>query len=143
MTRWLRWTELALGVIPITIVGGLYGVLGLYFGVVSIAVSLSQHSLSLSPFWLVILGLAIGGLVGIAGLWMLMATSEGGGTRQARAIALGASGVGVVTALAALTLAIRDGNLRWSTAYLLVAPTIVAIHRAYRQLTPPERRSGE
>ena len=133
--------ELLLGVLPITIVGGVYGAMGLAFGSVSILVALSERAYAASFWWLGVFGLALGGLVGIAGLWLLVATSELGGTRRANLSALAASFVGVVTAAVALALALTHGTSRiWLTMYLLVSPVLVACHRGYRTLRRSDRR---
>jgi len=48
--------ELIFGVLPISVIGGLYALLGIFFGVTSVLVSISQHSLSASMFWLAVTG---------------------------------------------------------------------------------------
>ena len=125
--------ELIFGVLPISVIGGLYALLGIFFGVTSVLVSISQHSLSASMFWLAVLGIAIGGLTGITGLWLLVLVSELGGTPQVRRAALIACGVGIATAFIALTLALReDGGVPKLTVYLLVSPVIVVCERLSR-----------
>jgi hypothetical protein len=130
--------ELIFGVVPISVVGGLYALLGIFFGVTSVLVSISHHSLNASMFWLAVLGIAIGGLIGITGLWLLVLVSELGGTPQVRRTALMACGIGIATALIALTLAIRqDGSVPMLTVYLLVSPVIVVCERLSRKRWSP------
>jgi hypothetical protein len=127
--------ELLLGVLPITIIGGVYGAMGLVFGSVSILVALSERTYPASLWWLGVFALALGGLVGILGLWLLIAASELGGTKNVRFGAWAASIVGVITAVVALTLALSRGTSRsWLTIYLLVSPILVVCHRGYRSL---------
>jgi hypothetical protein len=84
-------------------------------------------------FWLAVLGVAIGGLIGITGLWLLVLVSELGGTRQVHRAALIACGIGIATACIALTLAIRDdGGVPPLTVYLLLSPVIVVCERVAR-----------
>jgi hypothetical protein len=125
--------ELLFGVLPISVIGGLYALLGIFFGVTTILVSISQHSLRVSLFWLAVLGIAIGGLIGITGLWLLVLVSERGGTPQVRRAALMACGIGIATAFIALMLAIReDGGVPPLTVYLLLSPVIVVCERLLR-----------
>jgi hypothetical protein len=130
--------ELLFGVLPISVVGGLYALLGIVFGVTSVLVSISQHSLSASMFWLAVLGIAIGGLIGITGLWLLVLVSELGGTPQVRRAAVIACAIGIATAFVALSLAIRqDGGVPLLTVYLLLSPVIVVCERLSRTRWSP------
>ena len=130
--------ELLFGVLPISVVGGLYALLGIVFGVTSVLVSISQHSLSASMFWLAVLGIAIGGLIGITGLWLLVLVSELGGTPQVRRAAVIACAIGIATAFVALSLAIRqDGGVPLLTVYLLLSPVIVVCERLFRTRWSP------
>jgi len=130
--------ELLFGVLPISVVGGLYALLGIVFGVTSVLVSISHRSLSASMFWLAVLGIAIGGLIGITGLWLLVLVSELGGTPQVRRGALIACAIGIGTAFIALTLAIReDGGVPLLTVYLLLSPVIAVCERLSRTRWSP------
>jgi len=130
--------ELLFGVLPISVVGGLYALLGIVFGVTSVLVSISQHSLSASMLWLAVLGIAIGGLIGITGLWLLVLVSELGGTPQVRRAAVIACAIGIATAFVALSLAIRqDGGVPLLTVYLLLSPVIVVCERLSRTRWSP------
>jgi hypothetical protein len=131
--RIMLGVELIFGVLPISVVGGFYALLGIFFGMTSVLMSISQHSLSVSMFWLAILAIAVGGLIGIIGLWLLVLVSELGGTPQVRRAASVACSIGIATAVIALTLAIRqDGNVSKLTVYLLVSPIVVVCERLSR-----------
>jgi hypothetical protein len=128
-----------LGVLPISIVGGFYAVIGSVFGIVSVLVSIYHRAWSSSLWWFGVLGLALGGLIGITGLWLLVLVSERGGTRRLRDAALAASAIGIGTSFVTLSMASRDNRaLPWTTIYLLISPIVVACHRWYRLF----RRSG-
>jgi hypothetical protein len=129
--------ELLFGVLPISVVGGLYALLGIVFGMTSVLVSISQHSLSASMFWLAVLGIAIGGLIGITGLWLLVLVSELGGTPQVRRAAEIACAIGIATAFVALSLAIRQDGGVPLTVYLLLSPVIVVCERLFRTRWSP------
>jgi len=124
--------EIAVGILPITIVGGITSVMGMYFGGVSVAISVAERSLSAATLWLGILGLAAGGLAGIVGLWaVVLVTISPGRTDQALAkAAIFGSVTGVVTAAIAMLQAFRgDGRPSAEVVALLVAPVLVVAHR--------------
>lgn len=131
--RILLALEVAFGVLPITIVGGFYSILGLLFGTVSLAMSVLERAFGAFALWFGILALAAGGFLGIVGLWAAIAISAAPGPPNSSMIRLAVTGsaVGVLTAVAALILMVRgafDG--RPSIIYALVASIIVALHRA-------------
>ena len=123
--------EVALGVVPVTIVGGLYVLMGMLFGTFSLIVSVQRHSLSAFVWWLGVFALALGGLAGLSGLWLLVLDAVKAVNRTVRMAAFAASTVGVVTAVIALVLAERGSAApHWWIVYLLVSPIIVVCHRA-------------
>jgi hypothetical protein len=131
--RILLAVEVAFGVLPITIVGGFYSILGLLFGTVSVTMSVLERAFAPFAFWFGILALATGGFFGIVGLWTVVAISAASRPPSSSMIrvAIAGSAVGVLTAVAALILMVRgafDG--RPVIVYGLVASIIVALHRA-------------
>jgi hypothetical protein len=131
VSRLVLAVEVALGVLPVTIVGGVYAVIGTMFGMFSVLFSVQRHAYDGIPFWMGVLALAFGGITGIAGLWMLVAAAWAGGDRKLRNTALMASGVGILTAAVALAQASRREAPHWSVIYLLVSPIVVVCHRAW------------
>jgi hypothetical protein len=125
--------EVTLGVLPVTIVGGTYALMGIMFGTFSVLASMQQHAFDGFRLWFGILLLALGGLTGIAGLWLLVVAAwMKDADQKLRTVALAASAVGVITAIVALMLAARGREApHWSILYLLVSPIIVVCHRAY------------
>ena len=130
INRFVLTLEVALGVLPITIVGGFYALLGGLFGTVSLMLSLAH--LSLSVWWLSVFALAIGGLTGITGLWLLVAMAMTGTNRKMQTTAFVSSTIGVITAIVALVLAEQAPVVhRWAVVYLLVSPIVVVCHHTY------------
>ena len=124
--------EIALGIVPITMVGGLYAIMGMYFGGVAMAVSIAHWSLSGSTLWLGIMALATGGLAGILGLWalVLVTISPSQPDRTLVVTAIAGSAVGVATAAVALIQSLSDsGSPSATIVALLVAPVLVVAHR--------------
>jgi len=134
--------EMMLGVLPITVVGGFYSVLGIVFGVISVLISIQHKVPGAALWWLAVLALALGGLAGITGLWLLILVTEFGGTQSTRRLAIAGSSIGVVTALTALVLSARNASLSWPTLYLLLSPILVAVYRAYRLKTANAPTTG-
>ncbi|HTK29799.1 MAG TPA: hypothetical protein VL309_09625 [Vicinamibacterales bacterium] len=136
--------EVAAGVVPITIVGGLYAMMGLLFGAASLAASIAARSLDAAELWLGIFSLAAGGAVGLLGLWALVLATWTTGSAQPPGItlvraALGGSAIGVLTAAATLLLMyLGPFTGRPLFVYALIAPVFVVAHRA-----PPLARRGE
>lgn len=131
--RILLALELVLGVLPITVVGGGYSLLGLLFGSVWLVMSLRALTFDAVAWWLAVFALAAGGLFGIVGLWSVMlisASSRRPALRMIR-LALGGSSVGVITAVSAVLLIAHGGvgGARY-ILYMLVAPIVVVLHRA-------------
>jgi hypothetical protein len=135
MKRFGLMIELTCGVLPATVIGGFYALLGIVFGVVSVLISIQQKVPGAAVWWLAVLALALGGLAGISSMWLLILITEFGGTQTIRRLALAGSSIGVVTALTALGLSIGNTSLSWATAYLLISPIIVASYRVYRLRT--------
>jgi hypothetical protein len=135
MKRFGLMIEMILGVLPITVIGGFYTLLGIVFGVVSVFVSIQQKAPGAALWWLAVLTLALGGLAGITGLWLLILVTEFGGTQTTRRLAIAGSSIGVVTALVAVALSTSNASLSWWTLYLLVSPIVVLLYRAYRLKT--------
>jgi len=124
--------EIALGIVPITMVGGLYATIGMYFGGAAIAVSIAQRSLSGSTLWLGIMALAAGGLAGIVGLWalVLVTISSRPPDRVLMKTAIVGSVAGVATAALALIESLSASARPSATIVaLLVAPVLVVVHR--------------
>lgn len=132
--------EMLLGVLPITIIGGAYSLLGVLFGSVSIFLGVREHAFNVFAVWLGILALAGGGVFGIVGLWAVIALSAGlrPGPSMMR-VALIGSAVGVVAAAVTL-LSMLAGlfDRRPAVVYLLLAPILVVLHRrpAIKKLKP-------
>ena len=125
--------EVAFGVLPITIVGGFYSILGLLFGTVSVVMSVLERAFSAFAFWFGILALAAGGFIGLVGLWAVIAISAASRPPRSSMIRVAVIGcaIGVLTAVAALLLMVGgafDG--RPPIIYGLVASIIVVLHRA-------------
>jgi len=125
----------AVFVLPITIVGGGYSLLGLWFGIVSVFLAIRGHAFGVFALWLGILGLAASGLVGLAGLWAVIALSTASRPAASATIRVArvASIVGVLAAVVVLGLMLA-GRVDQSRmiAYMLVAPILVVLHRAPR-----------
>jgi len=121
--------EVLLGVLPITIIGGGYSLLGVVFGSVSVFLAVREHAFNVFALWLGILALSGSGLFGIVGLWALIALSMGFQPRVVR-VALTGSAVGVLAAVITLLL-LLGGIFERSpvVVYLLVAPILVVLHR--------------
>jgi hypothetical protein len=135
MKRLALMIEMMFGVLPITVVGGFYSLLGIVFGVISVLISIQHKVPGAALWWLVVVALAVGGLAGITGLWLLILVTEFGGTRTIRRLAICGSSIGIVTALVAVTLSTSNGSLSWPTLYLLGSPILVVAYRAYRLKT--------
>src|SRR5262245_1341926 len=135
MKRFGLMIEMILGVLPITVIGGFYTLLGIGFGVISVVVSIQHKVPGAALWWLAVLALALGGLAGITGLWLLILITEFGGTPTTRRLAIAGSSIGVVTALVAVALSTSNQSLSWSTLYLLVSPIVVTVYRAYKLKT--------
>ena len=133
--------EIVLGVIPIAIVGGLYALMGTLFGTFSVLASIPQHSYDGFVLWFGILMLALGGLTGLAGLWLLVTAAwMKQEDQRLRRASLRASTVGVVTAVVTLALAARGRDVpQWTVIYLLVSPIVVVCHRAYADASVCQR----
>jgi hypothetical protein len=130
--RILLALEVVLGVLPITIVGGVYSFFGLLFGSVSLVMSIRALAFGAFAWWFGIFALAAGGLAGVVGLWalVLIAASSQTPRPQMVRIAVIGSGVGTATALAALLLIGRNSSHPpWYALYSLVAPIVVVMHR--------------
>ena len=137
--RWIPTAlEFVVGVLPTAVIGGFYAALGIFFGVFSTIVSISERSFSGFIFWATVLALGVGGLTGILGLFLLIVLSERGGSAALRKATLAATAIGVVTAVTAFVLGTRENGFSWLLAYLLAAPIVVAAHYAFRELS----RSG-
>jgi hypothetical protein len=124
--------EIALGIVPVTIIGGLLAVFGAYVGSASLAIMAIQHAWSGAALWLSILALAIGGLAGIVGLWatVLVTISSPPPDRRFVRTAIAGCAIGVVTAVAAVLLLLRSptgGAPRFIV--MLAAATVVVVHR--------------
>ncbi len=131
--RILLMLELVLGVLPVTIVGGGYSLLGLLFGSVWLVMSVRALTFDAVGWWLAVSALAAGGLFGIVGLWsvMIISASSRRRTPPMIRIALAGSGVGVVTAVSAMLLTAWGAfNAPRSIVYGLMAPIVVVLHRA-------------
>jgi ethanolamine transporter EutH len=125
--------EILLGVLPITIVGGGYSLLGLLFSIVSVFLAVREHAFNVFVFWLGILGLAASGLAGIVGLWAVIALSAAFRPTSSpmRRVAVIGSVAGVLAAAVVLGLMlIGRVDRRPAVAYILVAPILVVLHRA-------------
>lgn len=130
--RILLALELVFGVLPITIVGGAYSLIGLLSGGVWFVMSVRALTFDAVAWWLAVIALAAGGLVGIAGVWSLMLISASSRPPAPPAIrlALGGSTVGVITAVSALLLIADSGfEAPRYVLYGLVAPIVVVLHR--------------
>lgn len=127
--------EVALAVVPVTLVGGFYVLLGIYFGTVSLIVSILHGAVS--GWWLGVLALALGGLFGIVGLWLLVLSAVKDVAPITRTRAFAAALVGIVTTVAALALSMRDGAAPLDTwmVYVLVSPIVFVSHRALADWT--------
>jgi hypothetical protein len=125
--------EIVLGAVPITIVGGIYSLLGLVFAPFSILVAVREGAFNVFAIWSGILALALGGAIGIVGLWVmiLVAAAARPSRSQLIRVALRGTGIGVATAIATILLML-DGVFRGTplVCYVLVAPLFVVAHRA-------------
>lgn len=131
--------EVLLGVVPITLTGGGYSLLGVISGSASVILAVRELAFNVFALWLGILALAGSGLFGIVGLWALIAVSAGFRSRSSMTgVALTGSAVGVLAALVSLLLVLGGiFDRRPLAVYLLVAPILVVVHRR-----PAIRRSA-
>jgi hypothetical protein len=130
--RVLLALEILFGVLPITIVGGVYSVLGLLFGSVSLVMSVREYAFGAFPLGFGIFALAASGLIGIVGLWAVIALSAGVRPPTAPTInaALAASAIGALAATVGLLLMVgRVSEHRSLIVYSLVSPIVVLLHR--------------
>jgi len=128
--------EMIVGVLPITVVGGLYSILGLYVSPWALLMSLWMRAPAAFGLWLGVFALAAGGLFGIVGLWLVILLSWPvlPPRAQLARTALGGSVVGVVTAVAALSMMAVDSRLGEKSVVVavVVAPVLVVLHRLPR-----------
>lgn len=132
MDRAILVLEVAIGVAPITIVGGVYSLLGLYFSAGALIASVWARSVNAVPVFLKIFGLAAGGLAGIVGLWavVLISASRRPPSAQLSRAALYGSAIGIITAVIAVILMIHGSVASpWPMAVVL-GPVFVVLHRA-------------
>lgn len=119
-------------VVPLTLAGGLYSILGLYVSVGALIASAWTRSARNIGVFVETFALAAGGLAGLLGLWAVLAISAG--RRQPSApivrIALAACAVGVLTAAAAVILMARGSVASPWTMAVVLAPVVVVLHRA-------------
>jgi hypothetical protein len=124
--------EIALGVLPITVVGGLYSIMGLYFGAVAVVMSLLQRAPGVLAVWFGIFALGAGGLLGIIGLWAVVLICAGRRPPSAQLVraAVYGSVVGVLASVTALLFLYR-GTVSASPIIIgiLLAPILVVAHR--------------
>jgi hypothetical protein len=133
--RVLLALEVALGVVPVTIFGGVVAVLGAFVGSASLGIMIAQRTWDGASIWLVVLALAAGGLAGIVGLWatVLVTIAKPPPDRRLVRAAVSGSAIGVATAVAALRLLFQNpsgGAPRFVA--MLAAATAVAVHRVPR-----------
>jgi len=124
--------EVLFGVLPVTIIGGGYAILGVVFGSASVLIAVRELAVAVFALWLGILALAAGGLCGIVGLWSMVALSARlrPATPSMINVALMGSTIGVLTAVTGFVLMLNGTwERRPLVAYLLAAPIVVVLHR--------------
>jgi hypothetical protein len=127
--------EVLFGVVPTTIVGGGYSILGVVFGTVSVFLSVRGLAFDALVLWLGILALAASGVMGIVGLWALIALSAAYRPPSSQMIRIASVGsiVGVLAAVVALgSMLVGGADRRPLFIYILVAPILVVLHRGRR-----------
>jgi len=127
--------EVVFGVLPATIVGGGYSLLGVVFGIVSVLLSVRGLAFNAFVLWVGILAWAASGLAGIVGLWAAIALSAAYRPPSARMVRVAFVGsiVGVLAAVVGLGFMLMGGADRSPLfVYVLVAPILVVLHRVPR-----------